>query len=67
MTLQDFKNDIYSGIKELPENWRKGQKIFNYIDKKYGVARTVQFDRGVDCFYSDDMIDKFIEESYKCL
>ena len=67
MTLQDFKNDIYSGIKELPENWRKGQKVFNYIDKKYGVARTVQFDRGIDCFYNDDMIDKFIEESYKCL
>lgn len=67
MTLQDFKNDIYSGIKELPENWRKGQKVFNYIDKKYGVARTVQFDRGVDCFYNDDVIDRFIEESYKCL
>ena len=67
MTLQEFKNDIFSGIKELPENWRKGQKVFNYIDRKYGVARTVQFDRGVDCFYNDDLIDKFIEESYKCL
>ena len=67
MTLQDFKNDIYSGIKELPENWRKGQKIFNYIDRKYGVSRIVQFDHGVDCFYNNDMIDKFIEESYKCL
>ena len=67
MTFEEFKNDIYSGIKELPENWRKGQKVFNYIDKKYGVARTVQFDRGIDCFYNDDMIDKFIEESYKCL
>lgn len=67
MTLQDFKNDIYSGIKELPENWRKGQKVFNYIDKKYGVARTVQFDRGIDCFYNDDVIDRFIKESYKLL
>lgn len=67
MTLQDFKNDIYSGIKELPENWRKGQKVFNYIDKKYGVARTVQFNRGIDCFYNDDVIDRFIKESYKLL
>lgn len=67
MTLQEFKNDVYSGIKELPENWRKGQKVFNYIDKKYGVARAVQFDHNVDCFYNNDLIDKFIEESYKCL
>lgn len=67
MTLQEFKNDIFSGIKELPENWRKGQKVFNYIDKKYGVARTVQFDYGVDCFYNDNLIDKFIEKSYKLI
>lgn len=67
MTLQEFKNDIFSGIKELPENWRKGQKVFNYIDKKYGVARTVQFDYHIDCFYNDNLIDKFVETSYKLL
>ena len=67
MTHQEFKDDIYSGIKELPENWRKGQKVFNYISRKYGVARTIQFDHGVDCFYNDDMIDEFIEKSYKLL
>ena len=67
MTLQEFKNDIFSGIRELPENWRKGQKVFNYIDKKYGVARTVQFDYHIDCFYNDNLIDKFIETSYKLL
>ena len=65
MTLQEFKDDVYSGIKELPENWRKGQKVFNYIDNKYGVARIVQFHDGVDCFYNDKIIDKFIEESHK--
>lgn len=67
MTLQEFKNDIFSGIRELPENWRKGQKVFNYIDKKYGVARTVQFDYHIDCFYNNNLIDKFIETSYKLL
>ena len=67
MTLQEFKNDIFSGIKKLPENWRKGQKVFNYIDKKYGVARTVQFDYHIDCFYNNNLIDKFIETSYKLL
>ena len=67
MTFEEFREDILKNIKTLSENWRKGQKVFNYIERKYGVARTVQFDHGVDCFYNDDMIDKFIKESYKLL
>lgn len=67
MTFEEFREDILKNIKTLPENWRKGQKVFNYIERKYGVARTVQFDHGVDCFYNDDIIDKFIKESYKCI
>ena len=45
----------------------KVKKVFNYIDSKYRVARKVQFDYGVDCFYRDDLIDKFIETAYKFL
>lgn len=67
MTFEEFRGGVLKNIKTLPENWRKGQKVFNYIDKKYGVARTVQFDRGIDCFYNDDVIDRFIKESYKLL
>lgn len=67
MTYEEFKEDVLNGIKTLPNNWRKGQKVFNYIDSKYHVARTVQFDYGVDCFYRDDLINKFIETAYKLL
>lgn len=67
MTYKEFREDVLNGIKAFQNNWRKGQKVFNYIDSKYRVARKVQFDYGVDCFYRDDLIDKFIETSYKLL
>ena len=67
MTYEEFREDVLNGIKAFPNNWRKGQKVFNYIDSKYRVARKVQFDYGVDCFYRGDLIDKFIETSYKLL
>ena len=34
MTFEDFKQDIFENIQALPTTWRKGQKVFNYIDKK---------------------------------
>ena len=67
MTYEEFREDVLNGIKAFPNNWRKGQKVFNYIESKYKIARKVQFDYGVDCFYRDDLIDKFIETSYKLL
>ncbi len=67
MTYEEFREDVLNGIKAFQNNWRKGQKVFNYIDSKYRVARKVQFDYGIDCFYRDDLIDKFIETSYKLL
>lgn len=67
MTYEEFRGDVLKGIKALPNNWRKGQKVFNYIETKYHIARKVQFDYGIDCFYRDDLIDKFIETAYKLL
>lgn len=67
MTYEEFREDVLNGIKAFQNNWRKGQKVFNYVDSKYRVARKVQFDYGVDCFYRDDLIEKFIETSYKLL
>lgn len=44
---------------------RKGQSIFNYVDMHPEIfgdaARISQFEHGIDCFYRDDMIDKFID------
>lgn len=65
MTLDEFKKDIYDNINNLPSNWRKGQKVYNYINRKYNVARQVQFDDGIDCFYNDAIIEPFIDASYK--
>lgn len=67
MTYEEFKADIFKNIKNLPDNWRKGQKVFNYIESKYKIARIVQFDCGIDCFYRDDLIDKFLEKAYELL
>lgn len=67
MTYEEFREDVLNGIKAFQNNQRKCQKVFNYIDSKYRVARKVQFNYGVDCFYRDDLIDKFIETSYKLL
>ena len=65
MTFGDFKNEIDHVIENKPKNWRKGQAVFNYIDSKYGVARAVQFEDKVDCFYTDDKIDEFLQKAYK--
>lgn len=63
MTYEDLYNEVYSAMEDKPNNWRKGQFVFNYIDQKYKVARAVQFVDGVDCFYNDDAIEQFIVHS----
>jgi len=65
MTLEQFRRSIFYHIRKFPKDWRKGQKVFNYIDAKYGVARFVQLADDVDCFYNDDNIDEFIKLAYK--
>ena len=67
MTYEEFREDVLNGIKAFQNNWRKGQKVFNYIDSKYHVVRKVQFDYGIDCFYRDDLIDNFLEKAYELL
>lgn len=65
MTLEEFKSSIYNV--EKPSNWREGQFVFNVIDSLYGVAREVQFEDRIDCFYDDSKIDQFINASYNRL
>lgn len=65
MTLEEFKNSIYSI--EKPSHWREGQFVFNTIDSLYGVARAVQFNDGIDCFYDNSKIDQFIIACYNRL
>lgn len=62
MTTEELKNEINDYRSVKPKEWREGQFVFNYIDQVYGdLARAVQFDDGVDCFYNDNEIDNFID------
>lgn len=68
MTYKEFKVDVFKEIEKMPPKWRKGQKVFNYINYKYpNIAEDVRFKHHVDCFYRDDLIDEFMEIAYKLL
>ena len=67
MTLEEFRTDVLTAMKNKPKNWRDGQFVFNYINDKYRVARYVQFIDGVDCFYNDEKIDEFIVRCYETM
>ena len=61
MDFKEFRNDILVALDNKPSEWRDGQFVFNYIDECYpGLARRVQFIRGIDCFYNDELIEDFI-------
>jgi len=65
--FQEFRCSILNGAEKCPSEWRKGQSVFNIIDDWYDIAREVQYEKGVDCFYDDSLIDEFIIESYNIL
>lgn len=65
MTFEEFRNEVLTAMYSKPKNWRDGQFVFNHIDVEYGVARSVQFLYGVDCFYDDSKIEEFIAISYE--
>ena len=60
-----LRNTIISDAKRLMEihpEYRYGQSVFNIVDQCIGLARTVQFCDGIDCFYDDEKVDTFIEK-----
>lgn len=66
MTKEEFNAKIGIAMKKMPENWRKGQKVFNAVDTEFGViARTVQFKYGIDCFNDDSKIEAFKDKAYE--
>ena len=64
MTKEELIKEIES--QEFPNNWRKGQAVFNYIDAVYGVARNIQIS-GIDCFYNDKYIDDFLDKAIELI
>ena len=66
MDFEEFRNDILIALENKPKEWRDGQFVFNYIDECYpGLGRKVQFARGVDCFYNDNLIEDFILTAFQ--
>jgi hypothetical protein len=66
MTFEEFNKKVKKDIQSLPNNWRYGQKVFNYIDANFmHIARDVQLIDGIDCFYDDSVVDEFIIRSYE--
>ena len=62
MTHEEFVSKVWKEITNCPKEWRKGQAVFNVIDSMYyPVARQVQFEDGVDCFYDDSKIDLVLD------
>lgn len=66
-SFNEFRNEVLSVSDNRPSHIRKGQSVFNYIDEYYNIARTVQFEKHVDCFYNDELIEEFIKECYLLL
>ena len=64
MTYEQFITELWEEVAKSPKSWRKGQAVFNVIDEKWNVARKVQFEDGVDCFYNDDLVDLFIDKAW---
>lgn len=70
VTLEEFREDVIINANRMKEEHpclRYGQSVFIYIEEKYGVARYVQFNDGIDCFYDDKKVDLFIEDSWNWL
>lgn len=65
--LKEIILDDSKKIKELYPYYRFGQAVFNYVDEYLGVARKVQFEDHVDCFYNDDAVDAFVEKALDAL
>jgi hypothetical protein len=68
MTLREFKEDIYEALAKKPRQYRKGQFVFNYIDKKYErLASEAKRVFDVDCYYDDVEIYPFIVRCWQIL
>lgn len=66
MSYEKFKKSIIDEVELTRHKYiRKGQAVFNYVDEKFGLARKIQYDYNIDCFYNDAKIDAFLKILYK--
>ena len=65
MKYEEFRASVLEAVRECPKAWRKGQAVFNIVEDRYGVARAVQFEDGIDCFHCDSHIEHFLQAAWK--
>lgn len=65
MSKKEWVDYIMNIVNNAPKEWRKGQAVFNYVDSEFGVARAVQFEDNIDCFYNDLLINEFLDKAYE--
>ena len=66
LTKQEFEVPIWEEVKKRPSFIRRGQAVFNATEEIYGgIAREVQFNDRIDCFYDDSQINAFLEAAYQ--
>ena len=66
--FETFVTEIKDYARKCPPSWRFGQALFNVVEAMYGnIAREVQFQDGVDCFYNSSEVEPFLKAVYKRL
>ena len=66
ISKEEFKSNIKENAaisRKLYPELRFGQAVFNCTNQY--IARLVQFNCGIDCFYDDKQIDKFLDKCYE--
>lgn len=66
LSLEEFVRQVSDRVTQTRSpHERLGQAVFNYVERTFGdVARKVQFDDCIDCFYNDDAIADFLAAVY---
>ena len=70
-TRDDFVKSVKDVARQIVHDWpciRFGQAVFNHVNEMYGdVARKVQFNHGIDCFYDDNKVEPFLDKCYELI
>jgi hypothetical protein len=65
LSKSEFELPIWEEVNKRPSFIRRGQAVFNATEEIYGVAREVQFNDRIDCFYDDSQIEAFLDAAYQ--
>lgn len=66
MEKEDFIEYVLTLSEERDNYIRLGQFVFNHIDDNYGdIARMIQYEKHVDCFYDDSKIMDFLSIAFE--